>query len=363
MRFLFFTCLLAVLPYWLLAQQIILTHQPFEVEYNGLSYVEDTIIFDANQAIWGLTYIHSPVQVLSFKKEVQFSNAYGLERTAAFHFSPINPEDLNWHPVIRTYWQKIFDKQNWYIMKVTPYPSVVNAEEGVAFLEVFEDIIHKSPDLSIPQPLYYKLAENDKFRTCWIDFSAGQGLFEPLLDKIVPYREQITEHRQLRTQQITIEQKFEPQGFQQIANWGTERDSYIAKLKKDDQQIFMAIEKMKAMTEEVTNSITTEEKRLLRELFLLDINLLEAKEYERPSLQKRRTELFKRITVYPSLKVLVYQYEKLTQTPKEIKADEQLQEKKLHQISRKFKPYETQWKIHQKLQKQIDRLNENLKKF
>ena len=150
-----------------------------------------------------------------------------------------------------------------------------------------------------------------------------------MLSKVAPYRKKIIERRGLLQQQADIEKKLGVQGFRQISEWGSMQDDYTQRLKKDDEQLFVAIEKMKVMTEEVGPDISPEMKRLLRELFLLDIAILEAKKYQRPPLQKRRAELFKRITVYPKLKALALEYEKLTSNPKTIKKEERLLKKNL----------------------------------
>lgn len=348
------------------AQKLILTHEPFASKnLRSLSYVKDSIVFDTHQKIWGITNGTAfPNTDKNPVLEVQFKNAYQFECTVKFNLKKFDPSQLNWHASIKAYYHQLLSKNNWYYLSIIDSPSVVDAYQGVALLELFNDIYSRNIDKSKPQQIYYKLANNDEFQTCWVDNGKGKGLLDPLLEKMKHYQLQITKRKQLKKEQLEIEKNCQSIGFAKVAEWGRQQDGFVSKIKTDDLQLFIAIEKMKIITEETATNIRPIEKRLLRELFLLDLSILESQsEYQRSIMNKRRASLFKRITVYPNLKKLVYQYQQLTKKPQAIKVDKRLQEQRLKLIKAKFKPYQAKWNRHKQLQKEIDRLDESLERF
>ncbi len=352
------------LPFLSQAQKIILVDNLMDNSVLGLkSYTGDSLVFGANQKIWGLVHYRNSIEK-NPTVNLQFKNAYGLERTVRFKLKSFDPSQWNWDASILFFVESLFQKKDWYYLVLTDYPSVDDAYQGVAFLEIFEDIFNKNKQRLAIEPLYYKLEKEENFRTCYLDFETGKGYLVPLLKQMKEYKNMMAKRTKLKKEQLTIEKKCLPAGFEQVARWGTAKVSLDSALVEDDFQLFLAIEKMKIKTEESASKLLTEEKRLLRELFLLDIAILEnSSDYERFKLRKRRSDLYHKLLLYPRLKPLLGQYQKLTNRPQNIKIEERVQQKKVQRIVKKMQLYSAQWNAHKALDIQIKGLEKQLEIF
>ncbi len=335
-------------------------HEPFSrTTFEGKSYVKDSVLFEPNESIWGI--INHPTDTIA----IIIKNAYQLEEEVTFETKSFRPNDLNWHPLIKKYWKPVLKDKNWKYIELLDQPTVTNAYEGVAFLELFDDILQKKVDLDQPQPLYYKQKNSSaEFKTAWFDLSRGKGNLANLLQQMNYYKGIIATRKTLRSKQILLEQRCTPVGFEQVRSWAAIKDGLTENIEQEDLNLFQAIENIKIKTEIPSTQLTTYQKRQLRALFLLDIASIETSDNnEKDMLLKKRGALVQQLNIYPSLKGLLQEYESMWNTPQKIKKRETNTAKNLIDIKQKFKRYEGKWKAHQEIQLQIDALDEQLLRF
>ncbi len=358
-RFLFFICWM---PLQMIAQQILLVHEPFSMrEYPTLNYAKDTVVFESDAKIWALVYLDT---IVEGPIHVKIKNNYLYEQTAAFHLQPLNPSRLKWHPFVSYFGKELLNSPKWYYFQVTPELSAIGARNGVKWVEVFDDVLKRKTDLQMPQQFEYQVAEKGEAKKFWVDFRRGEGTFSLLRKKMQHFQKLMLELSELKQQQTEIEKQCLPMGFAKVNQLGVSKGNAIAKLKILDLELFKVVEELKILTENPPESVAAVPKRMLRELFVRDINLLlEVSPSEKQRMQQKRNSLFSDLQAFISLKNILVEYSQLLHAPKAKVVDIQLTEQKLQQIARQFNRYEKQWQAHQKLQQQIESIEEELQVF
>lgn len=347
---------------WVFGQKLYWVDAPLVAEaLHNKSYATDTVVFEPTQEIWGIVQHSTPIDEVT----IVLKNAYQVEEKVTMKVQPLSVNTLKFHPQIKKYWKKILAPQQWYYFEVLDTPTVKNAYEGVALLTVLEDILQKKIDLEQPQQIYYKLENSSAaFTTAFFDFRRGQGQLVDLLQKKNFYQGLIVTRQRLLAQQQVIEQNCTPAGFAQVQAWATEKNGLQQQLSSTDEQIFIAMEQLKIQTESVRSPVSARQKRWLRELLLLDIDLLNAASVTlKEELQTQREELVQQIKIYPVLRKIWLEYEALLQQPTSLKIVEQTTSQQLLENKQKFKRYADKWEAHQALQQQIDALDKQLATF
>lgn len=340
-------------------QQVYWVHQPFSRTVFEGSYVKDSVVFEPTEQIWGIVN-QSEQQITLLIK-----NAYQLEQEITLNTQSFQPDELKWHPLIQKYWKPVLQNKDWKYFELLKAPTVQDAYQGVALVELFDDVLKKKVDPNKKQPFYYKNKEsNAEFQMALFDFSRGKGELADLIQQMNYYKGIIATRHALRAKQLVLEQSCTPAGFAQVKEWAAIQVGLKTTIQEQDYQLFVAIEKMKIKTENTDGKLTALQKRKLRSLFLLDISLLEATTKEQKAmLSKQRTALVQQLNIYPALKNIIQTYESLLKTPKQAKTTEERAAKNLIEVKQQFKRYEGKWKAHQEIQAQIDALDEQLEAF
>ncbi len=354
--------LLLNLPFNGFGQQLVLVHKPFsESNVPNWRYSQDTVSFSTNTNIWGLIYLPNAA-LDSPQITLIINNIHGDKKSARFDLQPLDPSQLNWHKQIKKWYQYLLKSPHWYYFEITPNPAVVNAQDGVAFLEVFMNAAEKSRQK--PALFTYHIEGDSNSNTCAIDFSSEQGFFEPLWEKLGRYQKIIANKKDIENQQNILLMKCEPAGFPQVTKWANETKGLQADLVESDLNIFQAVENIKIITEAIPDSISKTLKRELRNLLLLDLAILEMQNGSAKAQKiRQKTDLIKQLSLYPELKSILALYKDKTGLVFSSKQSEQEQEYKLQTISKAFLPYKSKYEEHVKLQAELDKLNAALVKF
>lgn len=342
-----------------IGQQVHWVHKPFSRAIFEGSYVKDSVVFEPNEQVWGI------VNQKEGEITILVKNAYRLEQEVTLNTQSFSPSELQWHPLIQKYWKPVLEDKDWKYFELLKNPTVKDAYQGVALLELFDDILKKKVDKTKKQPLYYKQKNSTiGFQVALFDFSRGKGELADLIQKMNYYKGVIATRHTLRAKQLILEQSCTPVGFAQVKEWADIQRGLRDEIQQQDHQLFVAIEKIKIKTENTANSLTAFQKRKLRALFLLDISLLEETNLEQKAmLSKQRATLVQQLNIYPALKNIIQTYESMLKTPQKVKAKEYKAAENLIEIKQKFKRYEGKWKAHQEIQKQIDALDQQLEDF
>jgi len=345
-----------------LSQPIIWTHEPFSLQdYPVGQYGRDTIVFDAQAKMWGIVHLKDTTQSTI---KLKLKSKYQVERTFTFRLQPFAPNQLQWHPSIQKWWQPIINSNHWYYFQVTPQPTVPNAYDGVALLDVFADAHRRNNGVDTAFQLYYKKDTAQHYRTLWMTFGSGGGFFDTLFVKHQIYKELISQRKDKLFEQATIQKKCYPPGFEQVDAWAKQKQVAETNIQTNDYHIFAAVEKMKVLTESLGDSIAAFQKRQVRRLYLLDLNILEATTPKQKSkLKKQRANLLKRLSIYPKLTGLLTQYQQLISRPRQLKSSERNETQKLQQIKKAYKKFKPLWERHHTLEQEIKAIDKQLEVF
>jgi hypothetical protein len=347
------------------SQQLVFVHKPFvENDIQNYRYSQDTTSFSTNSQILGLIYLPNADKDLP-KIKLSIKNHKGNEKTASFHLQQLDPSQLNWHKHIKKWYQYLLKSPHWYYFEITPNPSVINAIDGVAFLEVIQESAQTSTSESIaPSFFSYRVEGDTSTNSCAIDFRSKQGFFTPLWKKLGHYQQVLANKKDLEGQQVALRKQCEPNDFTQISQWADESKGLKTDLKSSDLSIFQAVENLKIITEAIPDSISKELKRALRALLILDISILETtKATNKAKKIKRKDDLVKQLSLYPELNSILNLYKNKNSQVISFKEIESKQESELDKVSSKFSPYEDKYTAHQKLQVELNELDKQLVKF
>ena len=346
----------------LFGQELIWVHRPFST--NQLSpwrYAEDTVVFASNEEIGAIVYWPEATTAQP-EMEMVIKNSLGKERTATFYLKSFDPSSLKWSTAIKRYYQFMLSSPHWYYLTITPEPSVIDARDGVAFLEVIYQGVHETKDHTVF--VSYKKQGTTDYKHSQLSFKGGQGYFEPLWAKLTRYQTILDEQTTLVAQQNKLLEQFEPHGYNVIAGWADRLDGLDKNVQKKDLNFFQAVENLKIVTETLPSSVSRLQKRELHELLLLDVAIFETKDAsQKAQKEKRKTALLQQLKLYPELQEVLKMYQNLTQSAVVEKEQENAYLNDYHRLARKYKPYDRQYKTYHNLQVQVEAKEVELKKF
>lgn len=341
-------------------QQLILAHRPFaDSNTPNWRYSKDTVLFDSNSDILGLVYFPQASQEQP-QLEVLVQNNQGKKAIASFSLKRFHPNTLNWHASIQKWQQQLLNSPYWYLFEISPNLMVTDAYNGVAFLELLQDAAQQHR----PITLTYNLLGKDKTNSCVLNFAAGEGQFAPLFSKLEYYQTILANKTSLERQQDKLVEQCQPYSFAQIQEWATQSLGLRKDLNTSDLNLFKAVEHLKIVTESIPNSISPYLKRELRALLLMDIALLEMPEGSDKTKKIRQKEaLLQQLSLYPELHHILSQYHQKTRPIATHKQTEQQQQKALQEVSKKYRPYQSIYQAHQKLEEELTSLKLQLEAF
>ncbi|BDS13936.1 hypothetical protein [Aureispira anguillae] len=347
------------LPFFGYSQQLLLVHRPFsQKEVTTWRYGKDTVPFNSDDQIWGLVYLPN-IEQKKAKITLAIENDLGEKTIASFWLKKVLPNQLNWHSSIRKWQKHLLNSPHWYAFEITPQPAFVDAYNGVAFLE----IIHQTAKENRSTRFTYNVEGKYTEHSCTINFTQ-QGAFAPLWTKLTHYQQLIREKETLEQQQIGLVQQCQPHGFAQVQEWAHQASGLKTDLATSDLNIFKAVENLKIVTEAIPNSISPYLKRELRALFLLDLTILELPEgSDKTQKNRQKADLIKQLSLYPELQNILTQYTNSTGTANLYKKTEAEQKKVLQDIIKKYRPYQSIYNAHQKLQLELIELKALLVDF
>ena len=345
-------------------QELIWVHRPFsDMDIPASRYSRDTVSFGTNSSISGLIYLPNADKN---QPQITFNikNLSGAEKSVTFDAQAINPERLSWHNLIKKWYKKILENPNWYCFEITPNPSVVNASAGVDFLSV---ISHAAQSASIRDTtafLSYKIKGDSSFNNCTIDFRYDQGVFTPLWVKLSFYQQLQENKNRMEADSVDLVQKCSYYGIEQVTQWAKQSQGLEKDLTKSDINIFQEVENLKIITEAIPDSISKELKRKLRAMLTLDVAILEMadqKEKERKIRQKK--DLYKQLSLYQELQVVLANYKMQNQKTIFYKQMENSQNYKLKSITQVYQPFEPHYIDYQKVLSALKIINLQLLRF
>lgn len=352
--------LLLFLPFFASSQQLIWVHRPFtESNVPNWQYNRDTASFNATSQIIGLVY-HPNANKEQPQLELTVENELGKKNTATFHLKKADPSQLNWHPCIQKWQRYLLNNKHWYYFEITPNPMVVNAYDGVDFL----DIIYQTAQENNIATFTYNVSGKYKTNTCTINFRQEQGLFATLWLKLMNYQTLIQRKKNLKKQQIALIKQCQPYGFDQVQKWASQASGLKKNLTTSDLAIFKAVENLKIITEAIPKSVSPYLKRKLRALLLLDIAILELPESnDKAKKIQQKEDLIKQLSLYPELQSTLNFYMQSTGIATSYKKTERQQQQELQNIIKKYRPYQPIYVTHQKLDQELKTLNVSLAEF
>jgi len=253
------------------SQQLIFAHHPFsEANVSTWRYSMDTVIFNSTSIIIGLVNLPNSTQE---KPELSLvvENQLGERATARFKLVRFDPSQLRWNTEIKRLQSTLLNNPNWYYFEITPKPTVVNAYDGLAFLEVIAQLAKKKKAVK----LTYNISGKFETNSCVINFKEEQGVFEPLWTKLDYYQTILKKKNSIGEQQAKLVEQCRPYTFNEISRWATQSASLQTKLAATDLDLFRVVENLKIVTEAIPRSISSYLKRELRALLLLDIAIVE----------------------------------------------------------------------------------------
>lgn len=342
------------------SQQLIFAHRPFsETEVSAWRYSTDTVVFSPKSSMIGLVNLpnmESSKPIL----ELVVKNQEGERATASFNLLRFDPSKLRWNAEIKRLQAAILNNPNWYYFEITPKPAVINAYDGVAFLEVLHQMAQKNTMLT----LTYHLSGNDESNVCMINFKKEQGVFKELWSKLDYYQSIIKKKNSIEQQQANLVQQCRPYTFSEVSTWAAKAAGLQTNLAATDLDLFKVVENLKIVTEAIPESISPYLKRELRALLLLDIAIVEMpKGRDKTQKTQQKEDLLKQLYLYPELKGILDLYKNTTENVMLYKKTEQEQQKELQELIKKYRPYKGIYTTHQELQAELDLLNTDLQYF
>jgi hypothetical protein len=342
------------------SQQLIFAHHPFsETNVSAWRYSMDTVLFNPTSAIIGLVNLPNSVEE-NPKLDLVIENQLGGRTTASFKLVSFDPSKLQWTPQIRRLQQAILKNSNWYYFEITPKPTVINAYDGVAFLEV----IHQLAKDKKAATLTYNLSGKYESNVCTINFRKEQGVFKALWTKLDYYQNILKKKEGIEQQQANLIQQCRPYSFSEVSTWAAKVSGLRTDLATTDLDLFKVVENLKIVTEAIPKSISPYLKRELRALLLLDVALVEMpKGRDKTQKTQQKSDLLKQLYLYPELKGTLDLYKNTTENVMIYKKTEQEQQKELQDIIKKYRPYQGIYTTYQDLQAELDLLKMDLQYF
>jgi len=342
------------------SQQLIFAHRPFsETKVSAWRYSTDTVVFSSRSAIIGLVNLPNSVEETP-SLDLVIENQLGKQATASFKLLRFDPSQLNWNTTIKRLQASVLNNSNWYYFEITPKPSVVDAYDGLAFLEVIYQLAKNNKAVT----LTYKLSGKDESNVCIINLKEEQGIFKALWTKLDYYQNILKRKNSIEQQQANLIQQCRPYAFSEISSLAAKAAGLQTDLVATDLDLFKVVENLKIVTEAIPKSISPYLKRELRALLLLDIALVEMpKGRDKTQKTQQKDDLLKQLYLYPELKGILDLYKNTTDNVMIYKKTEQDQEKKLQEVIKKYRPYKAIYTTYQELQAELDLLKTDLQYF
>lgn len=354
------TTLFICLSFLGFSQQLIFAHRPFsENKVPAWRYNIDTVNFSPTSTIIGLVNLPN---VRQEKPELSLviENQLGERATARFKLSHFDPSRLRWNSEVKRLQSRVLGNSNWYYFELSPKPAVIDAYNGVAFLEIIHQVAKKKQVLTLSYGISGKYESN----VCTINFRREQGVFEELWNKLEYYQTILKKKNSIEQQQATLVEQCRPYSFSEISTWAAKAAGLQTNLATTDLDLFRVVENLKIVTEAIPESISPHLKRELRALLLLDIALVEMPEgRDKSQKMQQKTDLLKQLSLYPELNEILALYKNTTENIMIYKKTEQEQEKALQEIIKKYRPYQSIYTTHQDLQAELDLLKTDLQYF
>lgn len=342
------------------SQQLIFAHRPFsEAKASAWRYSKDTVVFSPKATIIGLVNLPNLDQT-NPSLELEVENQSGERATASFNLVRFNPNELRWNAEIKRLQSAILTNPNWYYFEITPKPTVVDAYSGVAFLEVIQPIAKKNQAIT----LTYQLSGKSESNVCVINFRKEQGVFKELWTKLDYYQNMIQKKNSIEQQQANLVQQCRPYSFSEVSNWAAKATGLQNDLAGTDLDLFRVVENLKIVTEAIPESISPYLKRELRALLLLDVAIVEMpRGRDKTQKTQQKEDLLKQLYLYPELKSILDLYKNTTENVMLYKKTEQVQQKELQELIKKYRPYQGIYTTHQELQAELEVLKTDLQYF
>lgn len=322
-------------------------------------FAKDTAVFNSNTPLIGIAY-HPQQNGASIILNAKIQNHLGEQQVVTFKAKRFDPSKLNWPAAVLQWQAALLESKHWYQFEVFPKPSVQNAYDGIALLQLFRATAVQQGAIFIE----YQAADAPNKAACIIDFEQGQGHFLPLWERLA-YYEQLVEQRQTFLQQQTqLEASFAPYDLATIQSWSGETQTLKSDLAVQDLALLKVVERLKNSTEVLPDSISPTLKRLLREVLLLDLTILKLPAGpEQNKKRQQKTILVRELTLYPELQPILEEYELLDDPLPTMQRAEQQTQRSLQAVYKNFKRYEPNYKQHKRLQKLIEGLDLELQVF
>lgn len=342
------------------SQQLIFAHRPFsKTNISAWRYSIDTVIFSPKSSIIGLVNLPNVAQENPTLK-LAVENQLGKRATANFKLVRFDPKQLHWSAEIKRLQAAILNNPNWYYFEVTPKPAVVNAYDGVAFLEIIHQIAKNKEAVT----LTYNLSGKSESNVCTINFKTEQGIFEELWTKLDYYQRILKKQNSIEQQQANLIQQCRPYTFSEVSSWAAKATGLKTDLATTDLDLFKVVENLKIVTEAIPKSISPYLKRELHALLLLDIALVEMpKGRDKSQKTQQKDDLLKQLYLYPELKSILDLYKNTTENVMLYKKTEEEQQKELQEVIKKYRPYQGIYTTHQNLQEELEVLKTDLQYF
>lgn len=341
------------------SQQLIFAHRPFsETNVSAWRYSMDTVIFSPTSSIIGV--VNLPNSQANAEVDLVIENQLGERATARFKLTSFNPNLLHWNPKIKRLQSVLLNNSNWYYFEITPKPAVINAYDGVAFLEVIYQMAKNNQTATLTYSVSGKYTSN----VCSINFKKEQGSFKELWTKLDYYQTILKKKDNIEQQQAKLVQQCRPYTFSEVSLWAAKTAGLQTNLAATDLDLFKVVENLKIVTEAIPESISPYLKRELRALLLLDIAIVEMpKGHDKTQKTQQKTDLLKQLYLYPELKGILDLYKNTTENVMIYKKTEQEQQKELQELTKKYRPYQGIYTTHQNLQAELDLLKTDLQYF
>ena len=352
--------LLIFIPFLNYSQQLIFAHRPFhDAQISAWRYSQDTVVFSPEALIMGFVNLpHADAQ--NPELSIVIDNQSGKPITTTFRLVRFDPSKLRWNAEVKRLQKAILSNKNWYYFEITPKPAVTDAYNGVAFLGA----IHQIAKNNKPVTLTYHISGKYESNVCTIDFSQQQGIFEALWVKLDYYQTLLKKKESIEQQQAKLVQQCRPYTFNEISKWAAKATGLKTNLAATDLDLFKVVENLKIVTEAIPNSISPYLKRELHALFLLDVAIVEMADGRNKNQKIRQKEdLLKQLSLYPELKSTLDLYKNTTENVLLYKKTEQVQQKELQELTKKYRPYQGIYTTHQELQAELDLLEVDLQYF
>ena len=347
------------------SQQLIFAHRPFsETNVSVWRYSMDTVVFSPKSSIIGLVNLPNAAQE-NPTLELVVENQLGKRATANFKLVRFDPKQLLWSAAIKRLQAAVLNNPNWYYFEITPKPAVVNAYDGVAFLEIIHQVAKNKEAVTLTYNIStYNLSRKPELNVCTINFKTEQGIFKELWTKLDYYQNILKKKSSIEQQQANLIQQCRPYTFSEVSTWAAKATGLKTDLATTDLDLFKVVENLKIVTEAIPKSISPYLKRELHALLLLDIALVEMpKGRDKSQKKQQKDDLLKQLYLYPELKGILDLYKNTKENVMIYKKTEEEQQKELQEIIKKYRPYQSIYAAHQNLQEELEVLNTDLQYF